>query len=300
MSDTTVGIFAPGACLAHAPDRMHPESPARLRAILSALETAGLPVLPSGEAPLDALEAAHPAAHIAMMQRACERAEALDPDTPVIPASWAATLAASGAALAALDHAERHGTAFALGRPPGHHAEAARAMGFCLVNHAAFVARTAQRRGAGRVLVVDWDVHHGNGTQAILEDDAAMRFVSMHQWPWYPGTGALEDRGSAGAVRNVPLPPGLARERYVEALWAAVQDVTTGHPPDLVVVSAGYDAMAGDPLGGFTLEPEDYATWIERLRTAFPRAPLVAVLEGGYAPDRLTAGVVESIRAMRG
>ena len=170
-------------------------------------------------------------------------------------------------------------------------------MGFCLLGNAVIAARAARRAGVERVLIVDWDVHHGNGTQALVEHDAAVRFVSLHQSPWWPGTGAADERG-VGNIFNVPRPPGLAPERYVDDLWAAVATATSSWTPDLIVISAGFDAMHGDPLGGFTLEPEHYAELTARLRHQAPDAALVGVLEGGYIPDRLASGVAAFIRAM--
>ncbi len=170
-------------------------------------------------------------------------------------------------------------------------------MGFCVVNNAVIASELARARGAQRVLIIDWDVHHGNGTQEMIASQPATRFVSMHQWPWYPGTGSRADSG-VGNCFNVPMSPGLERRRYVEALWAAIIEATENWTPQAIIISAGYDGMAGDPLGGFTLEPEDYAKWVSRLRQRFPDVPLIACLEGGYAPDRLAAGVLATVRAM--
>jgi len=158
-------------------------------------------------------------------------------------------------------------------------------------------ARHAQALGCARVLIVDWDVHHGNGTQALVEHDPSIRFVSMHQYPWYPGTGAAEERG-VGNVFNVPRPPGLAREVYVRDLLAAVDAALDGWHPDLLLVSAGFDSLAGDPLGGFTLEPEDMAHWTTAFRERVAPAPVIGVLEGGYALEGLARGVAAHVRAL--
>jgi acetoin utilization deacetylase AcuC-like enzyme len=187
-------------------------------------------------------------------------------------------------------------------RPPGHHAVRAAGMGFCLFGNVAVAAHYArQRHGVDRVLVIDWDVHHGNGTQALVEDEPDVRFVSMHQWPWYPGTGAAEDRGPHRSVWNVPLPPGLAAERYVDAWERAIDAATAGFVPDLILLSAGFDSLAGDPLGGFTLELDH----VERMTaTLVARAEslcggrLVSALEGGYAPERVGAASVAHLRAL--
>jgi acetoin utilization deacetylase AcuC-like enzyme len=170
-------------------------------------------------------------------------------------------------------------------------------MGFCLVNNVVVAARHAQQLGKARVLVVDWDVHHGNGTQALVERDPTIRYVSMHQYPWYPGTGAEDERG-VGNVFNVPRPAGLPRERYVRDLLDAVDAALDGWRPDLLLVSAGFDSLAGDPLGGFTLEPDDMAGWTTALRERVAPAPIVGVLEGGYRLDLLAAGVRAHLRAL--
>jgi len=219
-------------------------------------------------------------------------------DTAVNDASWPAVLGATGAVRAALDYAvSGAGNAFAAIRPPGHHALAHRAMGFCLVNNAVVGARRAQELGRERILVIDWDVHHGNGTQAMMEHDASLRYVSLHQHPWYPGTGMAEERG-VGNVFNVPRGPGAPPARYVEDLWAAIATATEGWEPDLVLLSAGYDAMRGDPLGGFTLEAVHYAALTLRLRERLPGVPIVGLLEGGYIPERVAEGVAATVGAL--
>lgn len=279
---------------------MHPEAPARLDAVLARLATepaATISMPPQAER--DALLTVHPEPYLLMLEALSRRGGgAIDADTVLNESSWQAATAAAGAAIAAVRHAHSgSGNAFAAVRPPGHHASAAQAMGFCLLNNVVIAAREAQRLGRPRVLIVDWDVHHGNGTQALVEHDASVRFVSMHQSPWWPGTGAASERG-VGNVFNVPLPPGQAPERYVDALWAAVTAATDAWPPDFILVSAGFDAMRGDPLGGFTLEPPHYADLTTRLRERHPGVPLVGVMEGGYIPARLAEGVAAHVRAL--
>jgi acetoin utilization deacetylase AcuC-like enzyme len=159
-------------------------------------------------------------------------------------------------------------------------------------------AKHARAAGRERVLIVDWDVHHGNGTQALMETDPTIRYVSLHQHPWYPGTGMADERG-AGNVFNVPRGPNRPASLYVGDLWAAVLAATEDWEPDLVLVSAGFDAMAGDPLGGFTLEPEHYADLTLRLRERLPRAPVVGLLEGGYIPSRLADGALAHVAALQ-
>jgi acetoin utilization deacetylase AcuC-like enzyme len=222
---------------------------------------------------------------------------AIDADTFLGAGSWESVLASAGVALDAVTRGLATGTAFAATRPPGHHALRDRAMGFCFVNNVVLAARQAQRLGRTRVLVIDWDVHHGNGTQALVERDPSIRYVSMHQYPWYPGTGAAHERG-VGNVFNVPRDPGLPRGTYVRDLLGAVDQACEGWTPDLWLISAGFDSLDGDPLGGFTLEPEDMAGWTTAFRERAGSAPVVAVLEGGYRLDLLRAGVRAVVAAL--
>ena len=245
-----------------------------------------------------ALERVHPAAYLdALAALAASGGGALDPDTYLGPRSWESVLASAGVALRAVEAGLSRGTAFGATRPPGHHALADRAMGFCFVNNVVVAARHAQALGVPRVLIVDWDVHHGNGTQALVERDPAIRFVSMHQYPWYPGTGAADERG-VGNVFNVPRPPGLARSQYVHDLLEAVDAALTDWTPDALLISAGFDSLDGDPLGGFTLLPDDITTWTAALRARMKGRPVIAVLEGGYRLDLLADGAVALVRAL--
>jgi len=175
-------------------------------------------------------------------------------------------------------------------------------MGFCIFGNVAIAARYAQSvHGAERVLIVDWDVHHGNGTQALVENDPAVHFVSLHQWPWYPGTGAADDRGPHQSVWNLPMPPALAPSSYVQTLQRGIDAATVRFVPDIVLISAGFDSLAGDPLGGFTLEPEHIADLtrdlVQRAR-GWCAGRVVSVLEGGYAPDRLAEGCMSHLAAL--
>jgi acetoin utilization deacetylase AcuC-like enzyme len=295
-----VPVFTHPDCLRHDPGPDHPETSARLRVLLdrAGLEPA-VEVRTAKAAPLDLLLAVHPRAYLDSLAAMSARGGgALFLDTVVNEASWSAALGAAGAVLAAVEHAHGGaGHAFAAVRPPGHHALASRAMGFCLVANAVVGARRAQRLGRERILIVDWDVHHGNGTQALVEQDETIRYVSLHQHPWYPGTGMADERG-VGNVFNVPRGPGAPPARYVGDLWAAIVAAIAGWSPELILISAGFDSMLGDPLGGFTLEPGHYADLTRRLRERLPTVPIAGLLEGGYVPSRLADGVLAHVRAL--
>jgi acetoin utilization deacetylase AcuC-like enzyme len=297
----TVVVWHP-ACRKHYGGAGHPERPQRIEAVLDALRAPGMAsfvTLREGvPATRAALERVHPAAHIDRLEAmAAAGGGALDADTFLGSSSWESVLASAGVALTAVEQGIASGTAFGATRPPGHHALAAQSMGFCFVNNVVIAARHAQTLGCPRVLIVDWDVHHGNGTQALVEADPSIRFVSMHQHPWYPGTGAADERG-VGNVFNVPRPGGLPRATYVRDLLAAVDAALTGWTPDLLLVSAGFDSLAGDPLGEFTLEPDDITHWTEALRERMQGRPVVGVLEGGYRLDLLATGVSAHVRAL--
>ncbi|UCG85120.1 MAG: histone deacetylase [Gemmatimonadota bacterium] len=186
--------------------------------------------------------------------------------------------------------------AFAAVRPPGHHATADTAMGFCLIDNVVVASRWAlDHGGIDQVLIVDWDVHHGNGTQALVEDDPRIRYVSFHQWPLYPGTGSEGERG-VGNVFNVLRPPGVPRATYVADLNAAVSRAIDGWAPGLILISAGFDGLAGDPLAGFTLEPEDYSRRVTEWRHL--GLPIATLLEGGYDPGRTAWAAAAHLAAL--
>ena len=289
-----VGLITHPACLLHDNGPGHPEAPARLVAVRERLER---DVVQAGrgawiEAPRaaeDDLLRVHTAAHLTRLERVESSGGGwLDPDTAMQPGSLEAARRAAGAAVLAAERAlAGEGPSFCAVRPPGHHATPSRAMGFCLLSNAAIAARVAlERLGAARVLIVDWDVHHGNGTADAVREEPRIRYVSLHQWPFYPGTGLADDTG-CGNLFHVPRPPGLPATTCVADLLAAVDRALTGFVPALVIHSAGFDALRGDPIGGFTLEPADFARITREIAARTAGVPEMSVLEGGYDPLRL-------------
>lgn len=289
----------------------HPEHVGRLRAIPRALRDrpdvyhAVEHVEGRHATPAD-LALAHTPAYVSSIRDLSAAGDLvqIDPDTVVSAGSWDAAIAAAGCVLDGIDRAidGRAVRSVCAVRPPGHHALKDRAMGFCLFGNVAIGAHYARRHHRlDRVLIVDWDVHHGNGTQALVEDDPGIHFVSMHQWPWYPGTGAADDHGPHGTVWNVPKPAGLPRGDYVHSFLDAVDRATVGFRPDLVLISAGFDSLRDDPLGGFTLEAEDFVEWTRKLidrADSWCEGRVVSALEGGYAVERTAAACVAHLAAM--
>ena len=293
-------------CLAHDPGSRHAESAARVKAVLKAVR--GLPgteTLPAPKARIDQVEAAHDPDH---WQDLVDRTPAdgrymIDGDTGVSPGSIDAALRASGAACFAVDQvlAGRARSAFCATRPPGHHAEAARAMGFCLSNHAAVAAMHAFRDDRiRRVAIVDFDVHHGNGTQAIFEQDPRVMYISSHQSPLYPGTGRTDEVG-CGNILNMPLPPGTNGVQFRDAWRTLGLPALHGFQPDLLLVSAGFDAHERDPLAQIDLLEDDFSWITTQLKAAADdgfNGRLISILEGGYDIEALGSSAGAHVEAL--
>jgi acetoin utilization deacetylase AcuC-like enzyme len=312
-------LFEHPACELHDPGPDHPDALARLPALRAALaaDAALAPqvvVRAASPASEDDLRLVHTADHVERVRAGVVEAARrgapvwLDEDTAVSGTSWDAALAAAGCATAAAAAvAGGAATAFALSRPPGHHATAHRAMGFCLFNNVAIAARRLQALGAARrILIVDWDAHHGNGTQELFYDDPSVFVLSVHlEAPHYPGTGGAAERGAGkgrGATRNVPLPAGTSAAEYRARFCAALDETLAAFTPELVIASVGLDALAGDPEGDLGLGPEDLhaltAAVLDRLPEQARR--FVGVLEGGYGVERIGGGFVDVLRALAG
>ncbi|MBX3570444.1 MAG: histone deacetylase family protein [Rhizobiaceae bacterium] len=294
--------------LEHVTPPGHPERPDRLRAISRVLEDGAFDLLDRMEAPLAdeaTLLYAHPENHVAALRRAIPETglRAIDADTSVSPKSWEAALRAVGAANAAVDDVflGRADNVFVASRPPGHHAEKTTAMGFCLFNNAAIAARHAQQRhGAERIAIVDWDVHHGNGTQDIFWDDPSVLYCSTHQMPLYPGTGARDEVG-AGNIVNAPLSPRTGSETFRDAFRTRVLPAIDRFSPDLIVISAGFDAHHLDPLAQINLDEDDFdwATGQLMDRAAATSANrVVSLLEGGYDLEGLSSSVAAHVKRL--
>jgi acetoin utilization deacetylase AcuC-like enzyme len=298
------------ACLLHEPGPYHPECPDRLRAVLAALEAEAFADLLRETAPqatVEQLTRVHPANYveaILSVRPADDEMVQIDADTAMSTGSAEAALRAAGAAVAAVD-AVMEGwarTAFAAVRPPGHHAEPARPMGFCLFNNVAVAALHARARwGVQRVAVVDFDVHHGNGTQAMFAADPDLFYASSHQHPCYPGTGEAWERGTADNIVNAPLRPGSDSAAFRAAWSGTILPALDDFAPGLLIVSAGFDAHKADPLAQLRLETADYG-WITRelldIAARHCEGRLVSVLEGGYDLEALAASAAVHVRGL--
>lgn len=299
-----VTLYLHGDGLAHLTPPGHPERAERLVAIKAALEPLGLPlgICPMGREE-DVLRA-HSAAHLGRVMQpvAPGRRVMLDGDTVLSPGSGAAALRAVGMACAALDAVmATGGRAFVAARPPGHHAERGQAMGFCLLGTVAIAAlRALAVHGLSRVAVLDFDVHHGNGTQDILWEEPRVRFVSSHQMPLYPGTGSRDERGAHGQITNLPLRPGSGGAA-MRAAWGPVLAELALWQPELIVISAGFDAHSDDPLGGLDWQVEDFRWLTAAIRDLADGAcagRVVSCLEGGYDLGALAASVVAHVEEL--
>ena len=310
---TATALLADPACKRHDTGRGHPESSARFDAALGALEAAGLAAKMTRVAPRslgrDDLLLAHTREYLALAEGEIGSGESQlsTGDTVIGRHSWEAALAAAGSALAAVDAVVEGqvANAFCVVRPPGHHASADCGMGFCVLNNIALAARHAQRRhGLERVLIVDWDVHHGNGTQDIFYADGTVLFFSTHQSPWYPGTGRADETGTGagrGTTINCPLPAGSGHDEIFAAFETRLRPAAEKFRPELVLISAGFDSRLGDPLGQFRLTDADFAELTLLVRGLAERhagGRVVSILEGGYQLSGLGSAVVAHAGAL--
>jgi len=309
MPDGTAIVFD-SRMLAHDPGRGHPERPERLRVLLDHLDRArDLVPLGARLATEEEIALVHAPGHIERAAASAGQSRVVfDPDTATSAGSYEAARLAAGSLLTVCDAvlAGEVRNGFALVRPPGHHAEYDRAMGFCLFNNVALAAAWLRARGLRRVAIVDWDLHHGNGTQHLFEDDPDVLYVSAHQFPCYPGTGAVEEVGcgaGAGRTLNLPFPPGFGDEEYVRAFDEVVLPVCRAFAPDFVLVSAGFDCDARDPLGQMRVSPAGFARMADACRALAEETAggrIAAVLEGGYDLSAIVEGVDEVLAALRG
>jgi acetoin utilization deacetylase AcuC-like enzyme len=297
MNVLPTGIVSDPVCKQHHPGAYHPECPARIDAVMSGIET-GVPqcrleTIPARPATDEDLHLCHTPGYVrTVRQEILSGYSTLTTgDTDISAGSWEAACLAAGGMLEAVDAVMqgRVRNAFCIVRPPGHHATSNQGMGFCVFNNIALGARYAQRvHGVDRVLIADWDVHHGNGTQEIFYEDPSVFFFSTHQWPLYPGTGTAGETGSGGGkgfTMNCPFPRGSGREEIIGAFRSELLPAMDRFRPDLVLISAGFDSRIGDPLGGFVLTDDNFAELtgiVMDIANRHCKGRLVSILEGGY------------------
>jgi acetoin utilization deacetylase AcuC-like enzyme len=304
-------LFSHPSSLEHDTGRGHPERPDRMRAIQTELERRDWLGWERRESPpveVERLLAVHPQSHVDAVRDLSARGAAFDLDTPTSPGSWDAALHAAGGACALAEAllGGEASTGFSVARPPGHHAEPDRAMGFCLFNNVAVAsAHAIAHLGAERVLVFDPDVHHGNGTNAIFHGSREVLFASIHQFPFYPGTGPLEDAGSGegeGYSINLPVPGGTRADTFLALVEHVIAPAARQFAPDLILLSAGFDAHRDDPVGGCALETQSFGELATQVRAlgAELEVPVGAVLEGGYGLEALASSVAATMEALVG
>jgi len=299
----------------HLLGRDHVERPERFDAVVRGLKEAGLLDRTSRvdrrAATMDELRLCHSPEYLEIAKEDVEsgRTQLSTGDTEITPNSWEIATLASGGAMNAVDAVMtgKARNAFCAIRPPGHHATATRGMGFCLVNHVAIAARYAQRKhGVERVMIVDWDVHHGNGTQDIFYSDPSVFFFSSHQWPLYPGTGRADETGEGagvGTTMNFPFPAGSGRAQVLGAVETSLVPASDWFRPDLVLISAGFDSRYGDPLGGFTLDDRDFVDLTRAVMGIADKhegGRVVSLMEGGYSIRGLAAATAAHVGALCG
>lgn len=310
-------VYHPGY-LEHDMGLGHPESPQRLRAIMARLEQTGLlptlvridPQTTPEDSITDWITKIHAYRYVKGLKISSpsQGHVSLDPDTTMSPGSLGAAYLAVGGVLAAADAImeRRVDNAFCAVRPPGHHAEGDHAMGFCLFNNVAVAARYFQERhGLERIAIVDWDVHHGNGTQHAFYDDSSVFFFSTHQFPFYPGTGRAQERGEGkgtGYTFNVPLPAGMGDQEYLDVFNRVLRPALQAYRPDAVIISAGFDAHQDDPLAGMNVSTPGYVALsriVKDIAGEFAQGRILSCLEGGYNLDALAASVEGHLRVLQ-
>jgi len=307
------GFYYHPSFLNHDTGPGHPERPERLKALMNHLLKSPvwnkLDHLQPSPANRESIHLVHPEEHVTMIEKRCKRGERIlnSGDTLVCDQSFDIALVAAGGVVEAVEKV-MEGTlanAFCAIRPPGHHAETSTVMGFCLLNNIAVGARFAQKKfGVERVAIVDWDVHHGNGTQEIFYEDDSVLYVSLHQYPFYPGTGAKDERGRGqgeGFTLNIPMSAGSGEKEYIEAFDAEIIPKLNAFRPELVMISAGFDAHRDDPLAQINLTEHSYALFTEKIREVAERhcgRRIVSVLEGGYNLEALARSVEKHLEAL--